>query len=844
MHNCFVFIGLQEGCMFWNKLFDRFPLVSRVVLWLVLPLLFCFFAGYFYLQSSLPQHQGALFLPGLNTATVLERDSHGVAYINADNDLDAYYTLGFAHAQDRLWQMEMNRRTGAGRLAEVFGEQSLPSDILVRRLGLYHNAKKIYQSMRAKDKVVLERYVAGVNAGIKSLPVLPPEYLISDFKPEPWRVEDSLVWMQMLSWSLSTNMAQEIQRTVLIQSFGVAKTNQIMPAVDIEPQQPLAQTTNAALQAMSGEWSSSALIPRRFIGSNSWVVSGKHTASGKPLLADDPHLANSLPSVWYLAGLKGDRLDVVGATFPGLPFVVIGKNRHIGWGMTTMMADTQDLFIEKINPLDHNQYEVDGQYRDMDIHFETIKVKKDPLRKSGPPIRLAVRRTLHGPVLSDGGGQLGEFVYSLRWTGDDQDGGSFASFVDLNHAQNWTQFNSALSSFVAPVHTFVYADIEGNIGLLAPGYIPVRAKSQGNVPLPGWQSENQWQGRIPFEQALRQYNPERGYIVTANNKLHDDSYPYHLGSDWSAGVRASRIKQLLEQQIEQSDGGLTVEHMMRIQGDEKGAPSKALLYQLGQIKGQNAAQTQVLAQLADWDGLMSKNSVGATIYTAWTGHFYRLLIEDDIQRSARRGAARGSLRALLDEQNQVFIEKVLLDGQSDWCDYGNTPEVESCQQILYSALDHAINELTVALGSTVTDWQWANVHKSQFPHFPLSKPRLSPGQPPRSDSVFAPFFHREIAAGGGGYSVNLATVSLDEDTRFLQFYGPGYRQIIDMTAQGKSRFIQNTGQSGNVLSRHYEDLIAPHQALQYLPMKAGTSLKRLTLNPVASADLSKQAKED
>lgn len=781
---------------------------------------------------SLPITDTAIDVSGITDRVTISRTAQSVPRVSAKNDLDVYFGLGFVHAQDRLWQMEMSRRIGSGRLSEVLGNDSLSSDIFMRTLDLRRGAERIWQRLPEKERQVLRHYVAGVNEGIKQLRQLPPEFAILQYQPEPWKPQDSLVWMQLMSWQLSSNYGFEIHRTLLVQALGPEKANLLLPKVDLRHMHlaGLLDQRDFRFDELLGQAENPYYAPAKFIGSNSWVISGEHTASKKPLLANDPHLANTMPTLWYLAELSGDRLHAIGATFPGLPFVVIGKNRDISWGLTNLLADTQDIFLEKLNPLNKNEYEVDGRYLKMQVRREEIKIRKDFLRREQRPRTINIRRTVHGPVLSDVVGELQEFAYSLRWTGDDEDGGSFSALLQLNYASNWDEFRDALKTFVAPAHIFVYADGLGNIGHIAPGLFPLRAQGDGSVPSIGWKSANQWQGWIPRAEVPSAFNPKEGFIVTANNKIVGDDYPYHLSSDWAPDYRSDRITAEISRLIAAKRSKLTAEDMVRLQLDVQTPGKSSILSHLQSLPPKTERQKQILDVLKSWDGRMSADSSAASIFASWTGHFYHLLIEDDINAANFAPAARQSLTRMVNNIHLPLLEDILSNQhRSDVCDYKTTQARESCNDILYAALDHAINELSQRLDNDRS--QWSSLHKTQFPHFPFSKHELAPANPYAEDSFFHHFFHREAGTEGGAETVNAAPFSLGDNSRFLQFFGATYRQIIDMGGSGKSYFISATGQSGNPISPHYDDFISLYAEGRYLPMSTQASAGVLQLQP-------------
>ncbi|BBM00781.1 penicillin amidase [Microbulbifer sp. GL-2] len=728
----------------------------------------------------------------------------------------------------------MHRRVAAGRLAEILGEEALPSDIFMRTLGLYKNAKNVWRKLPEREKKILLSYVGGVNEGIEKLNALPAEFGALQYKPELWKPEDSLVWMQLMSWRLSGNYGFEVHRTLLIQAFGLEKANLLLPKVDSVSSEisEVFENSKFHFDQLIGSSGVTYSAPDKYTGSNSWVVAGEHSKSGKPLLANDPHLANTMPAIWYMAELKGDNLSTIGATFPGLPFIVIGRNDSIAWGVTSMLADTQDIFLEKLNPLNRHQYEIDGEFLDMDIQREKIFIRKDYLRRKPRPHEVVIRRTVHGPVISDVTGELTDFAYSLRWTGDDEDGGTFSAFLNLNYASNWDEFRSALKTFVTPIHNFLYADKQGNIGYLAPGNFPIRKFGDGSIPTAGWLSKNSWHGWIPFSDVPASYNPERGYIVTANNKVVDDTYPYHLTFDWAPDYRADRISEELSRLIKEKSSEIDIADMKQLQLDLKSPGKNTILHHLKSLRPRTENQTKVIDILKTWDGKMSGSSSAAAIFAAWTGHYYRLLIKDDIDSVGFAPIARRSLSRLENNIHLELLEEIFEDNiQSEICDHKSTASVESCDDILYIALNHAINELTNRFGESPDQWTWMDIHRNQFPHFPFSDSYLAPSNPYTEDSILHGLFHREVKAGGGIETVNIAPYGLGDRNRYLQFYGPGYRQLIDLGKPNQSLFSNATGQSGNPISRHYDDLLIPHAEGRYLPMNTENSSGALSFQP-------------
>jgi penicillin amidase len=504
------------------------------------------------------------------------------------------------------------------------------------------------------------------------------------------------------------------------------------------------------------------------------------------MLANDPHLGAQIPSIWYLASIQGDKIHSVGATLPGLPAIVIGHNENIAWGVTNFGPDVQDVFIEKINPDNPNQYEVNGQWADMEIVPQEIKVKDED-----KPIEWAARATRHGPLVSDATDERGQAL-ALRWPALDPGDTTLNAFLGINYAQNWDEFTKALSGFVAPVQNFVFADTQGNIGYYGPGKIPIRAKGDGSEPAPGWTDEYEWTGYIPFEDLPHAYNPAQGYIATANNRVVPDSYPYFLTHDWADPYRAARIVELLT-----AKNGLTPDDMARIQSDQQSAQAKELLPLLLQIQPEGKAQEEAINLLRAWDGTISPDGPPTVIYEAWYKALHEKLLGDDVG---------GDLGKDITENHRPTLVAGILRGEAGpWCDDVLTPEKEDCPSIARTALDDALKGLSKSHGEDMSKWRWGDVHQTQFPHNPFSQV-----------DMLKRFFHRSIETGGDNFTVNPSPYKLGGD--FNSNWVPSYRQIIDLGDWDSSRFMHTTGQSGNVLSHHYDDLIETWRKVEYAPM--------------------------
>ena len=753
-------------------------------------------SAWLVLSLSLPKTRGTTTIAGLDGQVEIVRDAAGVPHIFASTDHDAFFAQGYVHAQDRMFQMEFQRRTGAGRLSEMLGKATLDTDKFLRTVGFYRAARSAFDALNPQTKAALEAYTAGINAWLAENQMLPLEFVILGVQPEPWTVYDSLVWSKMMMWDLGGNWDAELLRARLLLAVGAKRAAALLPGYPPNAPAILAALDDSAASALlrlDDNLQSMLHLGGINAGSNSWVVAGSRTASGKPMLANDPHLGSQIPAIWYLVELQGDKLHVTGASLPGMPGVIIGHNDNIAWGLTNLGPDVQDLYIERLNPDNPNQYEVDGKFVDLTVVEEVIRIKD-----VDEPLQYAARSTRHGPLISDVVGSAGQPL-ALRWTALDAADTTLNAFLGAAYAGTWDQFRTALKDYVAPGQNIVFADNLGNIGYFGPGRIPIRAQGDGSVPVPGWNSEYEWTGYIPFEDLPQAYNPAAGFIVTANNRVVGDDYPYFIANDWAPPYRAQRITELLLQLAGDSDK-LTMDDMARIQGDQRSVQARELLPFLQAVQPELPREEQALAQLKAWDGTLAVDSVPATIYQAWFYQIGRVLFEDELRGDLYEQFAK--------RKHPVYLATVLGDPRSTWCDNVLSVPREDCAAAAHEALERALDQLEELAGSNMSNWQWGALHSTQFPHKPFSEVAL-----------LKPLFHRQIANGGDSYTINEAGYSFTKP--FLQNHLASYRQLIDMAGPTADRFMNTTGQSGNVLSAHYADLIPRHQAVEYVPMTFG-----------------------
>ena len=744
--------------------------------------------GYLWLRQSLPQIEGTVEVAGLAAPVQVVRDRYAVPHIEAASFVDAVFAQGFVHAQDRLWQMDFRRRLGSGRLAEVLGAQALPTDRFIRTLGLRRAAEASLDHLRPDIQALLEAYAAGVNAYLatRSGP-LPPEFLILGYEPEPWQPADSLVWMRVLALDLSRNWRDELLRARL------AKRLSDQQIADLWPGSALTPITLAALaRSLPADALAAALPPGPppGLGSNAWVLGGSRTASGAPLLANDPHLQLSAPGPWYLAHLETPERSLIGATMPGLPGVTLGHNGHIAWGFTNTGPDSQDLFVERVDPDDPTRYLTPTGWQPFASHDEVITVK------DSAPVTLRVRATRHGPVLSDllpaAAAVLdADQVLALSWTGLAEDDVSIQALLDLSGAEDWPAFVAAARSHGAPQQNVLYADTMGHIGFIAPGRVPIRAQGDGRWPVPGWTGEFDWQGTIPFEQLPRALDPPDDAYVNANNRIVTDDYPYLLTADWEAPHRARRIDELL------TGSGHDLASFARLQDDQLSLLARDLLPVMLEAEPQSQAAASAAARLRSWDYVMRADAAEPLVFAAWYRELTRLILADEL----------GDLLTAYWGVRPQFMKSVL--GWSPvWCDDVSTTATETCALQSARALDLALADLARRFGSDPDAWRWGDAHPARMRHSIF-----------RDQPILADLFGIEHPIGGDSVTVNVGHYApANEADPFAAIHAASYRGLFDLAALERSRFIASTGQSGNPLSPHYRDLAALWAEGETIPM--------------------------
>jgi len=755
--------------------------------------------SYLFLRGSLPQTAGTVALAGVEQEVQVTRDVHGIPTIRAQSESDGFFALGYVHAQDRLWQMDLMRRTGEGRLSEVLGSQGLRVDRFMRTLGIYRLAEAEVADLDPDTRATLESYAAGVNAYIETHGgAWPLEYYTLRTHPEKWRPADSLVWGRLMALRLSTNYRDELVRARLLKYLSPAQIQDLWPNFSVEQAtgalDPEVQTALAAMpvDALARDIPAAAQSES---ASNSWVVAGQHSVSGKPVLANDPHLTLEAPDTWYLARIETPDAVLAGATVPGIPFLVLGHNADVAWGFTSSEVDSQDLFIERVDPDDPGRYVTPGGSVPFTTREEVIKVRGEP------DVPMTVRETRHGPVISDvvaGADEIpvppgADHVIALADAGLRANDRTAEALYGINRAKNADDVAVALSRFDTPPQNVIFADRDGAIALYSVGRVPLRRNSVPFFPVPGWSGEFDWDGLIPYDKLPRSRDPELGILVAANNQLVGSAYPYPLAAYWPPPWRAKRIFGLLENLMP-----LTPADSAAMQLDSVSLAARDLLPRLLASRPQNAQAEAAYDLLSHWDGDMRRDRPEPLIYSAW-------LLELGNQIVGRK---LGDVTDAPRISDPLVIRHLIAD-KPEWCDDPATVTIETCDDAIAASLNRALTRLSTAFGDDVARWQWGDMHKALF-HNPIL------GTVP-----FLRFFAEpEIPTPGDDSTVNRGTYAgAGLDNPFIHRHGAGLRAVYDMSDLDGSLFMIAPGQAGNLLSSSYRDFTTPWRDGQYVLLR-------------------------
>jgi penicillin amidase len=764
--------------------------------------------GFWYMRAVEPQVSGTLRLPGFEQPVEIIRDREGVAHIFARSDADAAAALGYVHAQDRLWQMEMNRRIANGRLAELVGPPGLETDRFLRTIGIRRSSEAIWSRLDAPTRAVLTAYARGVNAYLDNRPgPLPPEFhILGAPAPERWTEVDSIGWSLMMALDLGGNLSAEIMRLRLAQAgLSMQRIGEILPPYPGERWPDLPDYTALYRSLGAATQRAAALVQPmglglEGVGSNNWVVSGARSETGKPLLANDPHLGLSAPALWYFARATTPSVTVIGATLPGLPGVVLGRNERIAWGFTNTGPDVQDLYIERVDPADPMRYQAPDGWRRFETVEEVIRVKGQPDE------RITVRISRNGPVISDGAsrgassGVPAGHALALKWTALSPDNLTIQAFGPMNRARNWAEFLAAVRHYAAPQQNMVYADVDGNIGFIAAGRVPIRKPEndlRGLFPAPGWDARYDWAGFIPFEELPQEFNPARGYRITANERITPEGYPHFITSEWATPHRADRIHELLGQRERHS-----LESFRLIQADHRSNAVREVLPLLLTAPPAGPREQQVIEALRRFDGTMATDRAEPLIVTAWMRELTRLVYADELGPDLFRDYW---------DQRQLFMMGVLSnrDGQGAWCATRGAAQPTTCSQLITRALSLALDDLERRYGADRTAWRWGIAHDARSEHRPFARvPAL------------ARWFDVRVPVPGDTYTVNVNRHTIrNEAEPFVSRHAASLRALYDLADPERSLFMHSTGQSGLPSSPLYRNMAERWARVEFIPMR-------------------------
>jgi len=770
------------------------------------------FAFYRASRQPFPQAHGTLRLPGLRAPVTVLRDRWGVPHIYASNLHDLFMAQGFVHAQDRFWQMEFWRHIGTGRLSEMLGKTTLNQDCFIRTLGWNRAAQQDLKRLGPEERAILEAYAAGVNAYLEHhRDRLPLEFTLfrlfgRRWEIEPWQPLHTVAWAKVMAWDLGGNWDDELLNARIVDRIGAERLKEIVlpypadrPVIVPTPVAEVPEETFRALLDISRSLQRMSLGDAPDIGSNNWVVAGSRTVTGKPILANDPHLSIQMPSIWYEVTLSCEPVTpecpfrVAGASFPGVPGVVIGHNDRIAWGVTNLGPDVQDLYIERPNPQNPFEVEFQGQW-------EPVRVITEEIRIAGraEPLYLPVRITRHGPVINDVVEALTrtQTLYAFRWTALEPSS-IVRALLRLNRARNWEEFRAALADWDVPGQNFVYADVDGHIGYQATGRIPIRAKGNGLLPVPGWTGEYEWTGYIPYEEMPRRLDPPEGFIVTANNAIVDSAYPYFITAMWDYGDRAQRILDLLP-----AKDRLSIEDVAAIQNDTFSLAAQAITPYILQVSFTDPLARQTQDLLRAWDFRSTPESPAPTIFETFLKHLLHEVWVDELGEEIVQELLTWS------SHNRYWARWALAQPDLAWWDDRRTPQRETRDDIVRRAFEQAVAELRGRLGPDPRAWAWGKVHTATFVHGTLGRSGIGP--------VEAIFNRGPYPAPGTSAAVN--NLGFDVQKGFAVRSLPSLRFIASTARWSDSRFIHTTGQSGLPYHPHYDDFIPLWLKGEYHPM--------------------------
>jgi len=748
-------------------------------------------------KRRLPTISGTLKLPGLGEPVEVLRDRWGVPHIYAQSERDAFMAQGYVHAQDRLWQMELNRRTANGRLSQIFGDLALDTDRATLTFGFRRLGIADWERLNTELRLAMEAYAAGVNAYLQSPEYRAPvEFTLLGLKPAPWTVEDSMAFSRVMMWQLSHAWYGELLRAWMIEKVGAEHAAEL--EIDYPRLNPVTLPDGIEYNVLAAKGALHAArgpFLTRSMGSNAWTVAGARTTTGKPYLCNDMHLPLGLPGLWYEIQLTAGALKVGGASLPGLPLVLVGHNDRVAWGMTLAYTDCEDLFVEQLEDGPAPRSRFGKGWKPVQVIEEAIPVKG---RREPHMERVLV--THHGPVISDVVGapdrRLAVCSMALRPTP------GMMGWYRLNHARGWDDFVEAMRLIEAPQLNVPYADVDGNIGYWVTGKVPIRKRGDGRTPAPGHSADHEWIGEVPFEAMPHTFNPRRGLVVTTNQKLVSDKYRYALGRVYMNGYRARRIEQVLGAKPKVGPEDFRALHL-----DFTCLPGQEFVQRLQGFSTADARAGQALELLGGWDGVLSPDSIGGTVYEITRTRLVRNLLEPGLGKDlSTRLMGQGFHPVLLASHEFYGHDTVamlrMLDNPKSWW----VKQAGGRQAVIERGLIEAIEWLRATLGPDPSQWQWGKIHRAPFDH-PL-------GMQKPLDRVFS----RGPVPVGGDTDTPCQTAVAPENPYDNRSWSPSFRQIVDLSDLTRSTITTVPGQSGRLGSPHYDDFIEPWRKGESHPM--------------------------
>lgn len=741
------------------------------------------------ITKSFPQYEGELTLSGLHHSVKILRDEFAVPHIFAEDEHDLFFAQGYVHAQERLWQMDIARRAGEGRLSEVLGTSTLKFDRMLRTVGFRHIAEQLEQTISPQSKAILEAYSDGVNAFIHSHKgKFPIEFDMLNYTPEDWQPIHSLMIARLMAWELNISWHTDIVLGELVAKLGIEKASQIFPTYP-ENAPVIVERKISEKDLNILRYFSSLDFDRRkmfgtsgmHIGSNAWAVSPQKSESGFAMLANDPHLGLGVPAKWFEVHLSGGNVDVVGMSLPGTPLVILGHNKNIAWGLTNVMADDADFYFEKTDSLKPEQYFYKGEWKNFEMEYDTIAVK-DSAR-----IPLEIRRTIHGPVINSVYPlhEISSPAITMAWTGYEMSD-ELLGIYKINTAHNWKLFLEGVKEFTVPGQNFVYADAVGNIGFKPGVRLPIRSTQNPTLPQDGSTGEYDWKGFVSFEQLPELFNPPEGFIATANNKT-TNTFPYHISNLWEPPSRIQRIRELLTKTEK-----LSVDDFKRIQMDYYSHFAKEMIpYLLSAYDSVSVSDTRIktaLTYFRNWNFIEKNTDVPTSIFEVYFQKLIHNIFLDEM------GEELFNQYIVLANMPYRITLSLLSTSDSAWFDDVTTPQIETRDDIIRRSFSEAIEELQKQFGGEMKEWQWGKLHTITFKHLFGDVKVL------RTIFNVGPF-----EVGGSGTTVNNGEFRFTRP--FAMTLGPSTRHIVDFANLDGSLSVIPTGESGQPLSDHYSDQV-------------------------------------